>query len=33
VYERRSDSWMIGELESVLIQLEALIGPPSAAAM
>jgi (p)ppGpp synthase/HD superfamily hydrolase len=31
VYKRRSDSWMIGELERVLLQLEELIGSPSAA--
>lgn len=29
-YERRSDSWMVGELQRVLLQLEELIGPPSA---
>jgi (p)ppGpp synthase/HD superfamily hydrolase len=29
-YERRSDSWMVGELQRVLFQLEELIGSPSA---
>jgi hypothetical protein len=33
VYERRSDSWMVGELQRVLVQLEDLIRPPSAAAV
>jgi len=32
-YERRSDSSMVGELQRVLLQLEELIGPPSAAAV
>jgi (p)ppGpp synthase/HD superfamily hydrolase len=33
VYKRRSDSWLVGELEGVLLRLKELIGPPSVAAV